>query len=389
MSEIFDGFRFTFQQKKQIEEFIKDIKMWGENLPDEIENSEFVNKKSSKEIFNFMRDYHKNLKESLHSYKNFSTCYKPKNFKISSFKSPKIALGSCPVASQNTRCCNLMTLDAINSCGFDCSYCSIQSFYKGGTVEYDENFAKNLENLELEEDKIYHIGTGQSSDSLMWNNKFGELEALIKFAKKHKNLILEFKSKSKNISYLLENEIPRNIIVTFSLNSPVIIENEEHLAASLDERISSAKILAKKGILVGFHFHPLVWYDDFFADYGKVFDRILSEFEPKNVAMISLGTLTFIKPVIKKLRERELKSKILQMPFELINGKFSYPLEIKRQMFSFAYERFKPWHEHVFFYLCMEEKSLWRECLGYEYESNDEFESAMKSAYLDKIRSER
>ena len=54
-------------------------------------------------------------------------------------------------------------------------------------------------------------------------------------------------------------------------------------------------------------------------------------------------------------------------------------------MFHFAYKSFVPWHDEVFFYLCMEDKSLWRECFGYEYASNDEFERAMKSAYMAKI----
>ena len=33
-----------------------------------------------------------------------------------------ILLGNCPVASEKTRCCNLLTLDAVLSCGYDCSY---------------------------------------------------------------------------------------------------------------------------------------------------------------------------------------------------------------------------------------------------------------------------
>lgn len=380
-----ENFHFTFQQKKQIDEFLKDIKMWDEKIPQELEDSEFLSGKNGKDIFNFLKDYHKKLQEKIHGYKNFTNIYQKRDFKISSFEADRIALGNCPVASKNTRCCNLLTLDAVNSCGFDCLYCAVQSFYKGNNVEYDKNFAQNLEKLELDKNKIYHIGTGQSSDSLLWNNKFGELSALMKFAKKYRNLILELKSKSKNISYLLENEIPRNVIATFSLNTPEIIQNEEHLTARFDERISAAKKLAEKGILIGFHFHPLVWYDNFFIGYGEIFERILNEFDPKNVALISFGTLTFTKPVIKKIRSREIKSKILQMPFEMINNKFSYPLKIKKEMFHFAYKSFTPWHDEVFFYLCMEDKSLWRECFGYEYASNDEFERAMKSAYMAKI----
>jgi spore photoproduct lyase len=98
-----------------------------------------------------------------------------------------------------------------------------------------------------------------------------------------------------------------------------------------------------------------------------------------------LGTLTFIKPVIKKLRARQLKSKILQMPFENASGKASYPLEIKKEMFKHAYDTFAPWHSKVYFYLCMEDQRLWKEVLGYEYTSNSQMEESMKNAYMDKV----
>lgn len=56
-------------------------------------------------------------------------------------------LGLCPVASEKTRCCNLLTLDAVESCGFDCSYCSIQSFYNQNTIHLTVVLKINYSNL--------------------------------------------------------------------------------------------------------------------------------------------------------------------------------------------------------------------------------------------------
>ena len=220
----------------------------------------------------------------------------------------------------------------------------------------------------------------------MWGDRFGILSALTDFGARHQNVILELKSKSNNIRFFLQREIPRNLIVTFSLNTPAIIANEEHLSASLDARLAAAEALAARGILVGFHLHPMVWYEGWRSDYGALFERLLRSFDPSGVAMVSLGTLTFIKPVVKKLRSRGLRSKILQMPLADANGKLSYPLQIKRELLKFAADALLPWRERVFFYLCMEDASLWREVLGCEYESNDAFEEAMKAAYFAKIR---
>jgi len=375
---------FSFQELKQIIDMSIDFEMWNEKRIYEI----WENKENRKKTFTYIKNGWQELKNRPKSYANFSKDA-PYNHskKISFIKVEKegIGLGRCPVVSPKTRCCNLYTLDAVESCGFDCSYCSIQSFYNENKIGFDKNFAQKLKTLKLDPNRYYHIGTGQSSDSLLWGNKEGIMEALFEFASDNPNVILELKSKSKNIKYLLENDVPKNILCTWSLNPTTIIENEEHLSASLDERIGSARALADKGVLVGFHFHPIVVYENYLDEYKEIVDRLTKTFEPREVVLVSMGTLTFIKPVIKKLRERDFKSKILQMPLVDASGKFSYPLDTKQEMFKTLYDAFEPWHKKVYFYLCMEDHSLWKKVFGFEYNSNEEMEKDMINSYNNKI----
>ena len=377
-------YKFSFQELKQLIDFAIDFKMWNEKELSEVFKKEYSSKK---EAFNHIRDIWNELKSKPNSYNSFDRSSYSDVRKISFEKneSDTLSLGACPVASPNTRCCNLLTLDSVESCGFDCSYCSIQSFYNQNKVTFDVNFAQKLKNLKLDPNETYHIGTGQSSDSLMWGNKEGILDALFDFARSNPNVILEFKTKSNKVEYFLQNEVPSNIICTWSLNTPIIIKNEEHLTATLEQRIGAARKLADKGVLVGFHFHPIVQYENYLDDYKKVYETLINTFDSSEVVLVSLGTLTFIKPVIQKLRGRDFKSKILQMPFEDANGKASYPLEIKKEMFKSAYDSFKAWHKDVYFYLCMEDHSLWKEVFGYEYSSNNQMEMMMKMAYENKI----
>ena len=219
----------------------------------------------------------------------------------------------------------------------------------------------------------------------MWGNRFGVLDNLVEFANKHLNVMLEFKTKSDNIKYFLENNVPKNILCTWSLNTPTIIQNEEHLSASLEKRIDAARRVADKGVKVGFHFHPIVEYENYLDEYGKIYARLIEDFKSEEVALVSFGTLTFIKPVIKQLRNREFRSKITQMPFENASGKSSYPEKIKVEMFKHAYDSFKLWHKDVFFYLCMEEHEMWSKSFGYQYSTNNDFERAMLGAYSKKL----
>jgi len=375
--------KFSHQELKQIIDMARDLGMWNEKSIVEL----FDEHNQKKVVFARLRKAYDEIRSKPNSYENFElkNIAKEQKYTFKTEQKEGFGLGLCPVASQKTRCCNLLTLDAVESCGFDCSYCSIASFYSQNTITFDSGFADKLKNLNLERNKTYHIGTGQSSDSLMWGNREGILDALFEFARENPNVILEFKTKSDNIKYLLENEVPKNILCTWSLNTKTIIENEEHLSASLDKRINAARKVAERGVKVGFHFHPIVEYENYLAEYQEIYKRLLSEFDPKDIALVSFGTLTFIKPVIKLLREREFRSKITQMPFEDASGKSSYPDATKVEMFKHAYDSFKPWHQEVFFYLCMEEHEMWAKTFGYQYSTNSDFERAMLSSYAKKI----
>ena len=153
----------------------------------------------------------------------------------------------------------------------------------------------------------------------------------------------------------------------------------------LEQRIQSAQKITEQGSLVGFHFHPMVYYDCWEKEYEEIIQCLLSRFDSADVVMVSFRTLTFTKPVLKKMREHPAKSRILQMPLEEIGGKFSYPIEIKKKMFRHAYECFTPWHGKVFFYLCMEHPSLWSDVFGYDYHNNEAFETSMINSYREKI----
>lgn len=377
--------RLTQQELREVCQIANDLLMWKEPGLDTIWPTRRGDKKL---LLATLREQYKEIQGKAKSYAAFDEADKPKVVKPNLVTRNKggLGLGYCPVASEKTRCCNLLTLDAVERCGFDCSYCSIQSFYHQNEVRFDANFAEKLKQLKLDPDTLYHIGTGQSSDSLMWGNHNDNLAALCRFAEKNPNVILEFKSKSKNIRWLLDNEFPENVLCTWSLNPQEIIDSEEHQTASLEERIQSARRIADKGRLVGFHFHPMIWYQGSEQAYSEIADRLVRQFQPEEVALVSMGSLTYTKEVMRTIRKRDFKSKILQMPFAEVAGKYAYPDALKTEMFGQLYRALAPWHGRLFFYLCMEPSSLWEPVFDQaDYADNREFEQAMKQAYYAKI----
>lgn len=384
----------SFQQLKMMTEYSADLICWSAGVLKQFYQPEQLEKVSGKKaatlFFQQLKNGHHSLVKSPKVYAALDDQERPETV-FTRKQATEIDLvgnimGTCPVASEKTRCCNLSTLDAVQQCGFGCSYCSIQSFYNENQVRFVKELLHHLDNIVLDPGKTYHIGTGQASDSLMWGNHSGLLEALYSFAKTHPNVILEMKSKSGRIDYFLENPPPANMVFTWSLNPGQVILHEEKGTASLGKRLAAARRLADMGCPVGFHFHPMIWFEGWENEYTSLVKQLVSMFTPQEAVMVSLGTLTFIKSVIKRIREHLMPTTILQMPMEEIAGKMSYPFEIKKEMFRTLYDAFPgTWKEEVFFYMCMEDIHLWDPVFGRSYNTNEDFERDMLDSYSAKI----
>ena len=391
LQSLHEKYSFSFQEQRQIIETASDLQQWKmgpiENWFDEEKASNQQGKKKTKALVASLLIKVNEERRRPTDYADFFPSERlPDKYQSVIVHTEKI-MGRCPcpVEGEKTRCCNLKTLDAVEQCAFGCSYCSIQSFYNRSEIQVVGNLQERLEKLELDDD-TWHIGTGQSSDSLLWGNDFGTLDALSILARRYPETIIELKTKSHRTDWL-EMDLPSNIVATWSLNAPTIVEKEEHLTATLEQRLSAARKAADKGIPVGFHLHPMVWFKGWEEEYRQVIEKVTATFEAEELVMFSLGTLTFTKAVLRTLRSQGRESRILDMELTGAAGKYSYPLATKQEMFSHAYSCFpESWKQQgPFFYLCMEDPSLWEPTFGYSYPNDSSFEEAMKKAYQKRV----
>ena len=391
LDSLFSSIHFTRSEKLEIVKEEADLLEWKEEsfvLSHPISASGKDGRDGERYISE-LRRHMKRLRESETDYSNFFPQKRSqgKTKKLMSDQKLVLSRCPCPVDGEKTRCCKLRTLDAVMQCAFGCSYCSIQAFYNENEIRIVSNLREKLEAMEIGDD-VWHIGTGQASDSLLLGDDYGTLSALASFAEKHPNIVLEMKSKAGRDVF--NRPWPRNMVFTWSLNAPTIIEKEEHFTASLSERLRMAQKARDNGNLVGFHIHPMFYFKGWEKEYGEVVEAIVSTFRPEEICMIGIGTLTFTKAVIKRLREMGQESKVLQMELTEAAGKYSYPLDKKEKMFRHIYASFpEEYRKGVFFYLCMEDPTLWKPVLEREYSSDKEFEMDMKKNYLRKIWGEK
>ena len=387
LDSLFSSIHFTRSEKLEIVKEEADLLEWKEEsfALSHPFTSKGKDGRDGERYISELRRHMKSLRESETDYSNFFPQKRSqgKTKKLMSDQKLVLSRCPCPVDGEKTRCCKLRTLDAVMQCAFGCSYCSIQAFYNENEIRIVSNLREKLEAMEIGDD-VWHIGTGQASDSLLLGDDYGTLSALATFAEKHPNIVLEMKSKAGRDVF--NRPWPRNMVFTWSLNAPTIIEKEEHFTASLSERLRMAQKARDNGNLVGFHIHPMFYFKGWEKEYREVVEAIVSTFRPEEICMIGIGTLTFTKAVIKRLREMGQESKVLQMELTEAAGKYSYPLDKKEKMFRHIYASFpEEYRKGVFFYLCMEDPSLWKPVLEREYSSDKEFEMDMKKNYLRKI----
>src|SRR3989339_189391 len=167
-------YRLTFQELKGLCEMVCDFSAWDESLP-MLPTSDNITQAKDEFIAQIKQRWLQ-LKNRPIDYSNSSPLAPIPTNKVilTEQEFSRTIMGRCPVASLKTSCCNLLTLDAVERCAFGCSYCSIQSFYNDkNEIIFDRDFKNKLAALELDPHTIYHIGTGQSSDSLLWGNRGG------------------------------------------------------------------------------------------------------------------------------------------------------------------------------------------------------------------------
>jgi spore photoproduct lyase len=270
-------------------------------------------------------------------------------------------------------------------CDLDCSYCILQSYLNNPFVTFYTNLNDMFMELEsllsIYYNRFYRIGTGELTDSLTFDHLNELSRELVPFFAKKINAIFELKTKSVQVKHLLNLKHNRRSVVSWSLNPEQIIQSEEPLTPTLHERLEAVREIQDAGYRLGFHFDPMIDYDNWRDGYRELVEQVFRIVKPENIAWISLGALRYPSALDEIIRERHPESRIVLG--ELLPGidrKLRYFKAIRIEMFRKMHQWIKSYSQEVFVYLCMESDEVWRKALGW---------SPQKSTILGKLLDER
>ena len=274
---------------------------------------------------------------------------------------------SCPGTSFYT-CCDYTILHTGTFCTMDCSYCILQAYFHPPVLQYFAGL-KTLSNaLEVRfgQNTIFRIGTGEYTDSLIWEKVSLQPKFLVETFAKQNNCLLELKTKTVNIDSLLPLDHNGKTVIAWSLNTPDIISSEEKGTASLVARLKAAKRVESKGYKLAFHFDPLVIYPGCETQYKKVVKLIFEYIRPESIVWISIGTFRFMPGLKQVIEKRFNYSTIPYGEFILgLDNKMRYFKPLRINMYQKIISCIKEYAPDLLVYFCMEDEEVWEKCIGF------------------------
>lgn len=291
-------------------------------------------------------------------------------------------LKPCP-GTREYLCCGYQILHIGTNCPFDCSYCILQAYFNQPSLRIFVNVEQQLEAIgqaiEAAQTRVFRIGTGEFTDSLALDPVVKWTQILPSFVAKHKNAVLEFKTKSLCVEGLVSTPHRDRIVVSWSLNSSFIAAREEHGAPSIKKRLEAARVCQREGYILGFHFDPLIEHPSWKEEYARTLDLLDRFIDPSRVIWISLGCLRYMPPLKRVIRKRFPETHILDGEFiPGPDGKMRYIKPLRIEMYRFMKETLSQLGIGEGVYLCMESTDVWMKAFGWSPGTSEAL-----SGYLD------
>jgi len=273
----------------------------------------------------------------------------------------------CP-GTRNYTCCDYMILHIGTYCTMDCAYCILQSYFHPPLLQFFVNQAQLFRDLTsfFMERAHRRIGTGEYTDSLIWEPWTDLSRKLIPCFGAQSHAVLELKTKTTHIDAIQGLAHNRRTIMAWSVNTPAVIRRNESGTAPLEARIDAAARCRQWGYPLAFHFDPIVDYAGCVEDYRQVVDRIFDRIAPEDIVWISLGTLRYMPALKGVIQSRWPRSKLPYGEFITgLDGKSRYLKHIRIDIYRGIVDAIRHRSQDVTLYFCMESPEVWQEVFGY------------------------
>lgn len=222
------------------------------------------------------------------------------------------------------------------NCLYHCDYCYLQGLYSSANLVAFVNIEDFFGAVErqLTYGDLY-LCVSYDTDILAFEGILPYTSYWIEFAKKHRNLLIEVRTKSANFNRIKELGPVDQVILAWSLSPDPIARRYEKLAPGLESRLSAVLQAIKLGWKVRLSLEPILKVASWKEVYSRFIDRIFEVVPAEKVHDINIGAFRMNKDYYKKISQMRTDTDVFSYPVESKNGVVSYKDECEIRDFVF------------------------------------------------------
>ena len=177
------------------------------------------------------------------------------------------------------------------NCIYDCRYCFLQGMYRSAHcvlfVNY-EDFAGAIRETVAAGSGLRVFYSGYDCDSLALEPVSGFAEYLVPLFKDQPDAVLELRTKSTQVSALLQMEPAANCVIAMSFTTGDAAQRWEHQVPSIEKRLAALGRLQDAGWPVALRFEPLL-PDEGAKAYEELFELVFRRLRADRLHSVSTG----------------------------------------------------------------------------------------------------
>jgi spore photoproduct lyase len=275
----------------------------------------------------------------------------------------------CP-GTRAYHCCGYRIIHIGENCPMACSYCILQAYFQDRILKIwanqDDLFKELGDGFGADPNTRYRVGTGEFTDSLALEHLTGYSHDLVSFLNDYDNVVLELKSKAVDLSWMQATKRTDRVLPAWSLNAPIINEQEEFDVSTLTERLEAARTCTEAGFRVCLHFDPVIHYPEWRKGYAEIIDQIFEYVKPKDISYMSIGSFRCMPQLTPIIANNFPDTNYIYNEFVPgLDGKARLLRPLRVEQFSFMVDRLRSHGMDKQLYFCMESTEVWQEVFGY------------------------
>jgi len=238
-----------------------------------------------------------------------------------------------PEVCQNFGYPNFCYASFLLNCVFDCEYCYLQGMYPSANIVAFvnvEDFQKAMKEALLK-GQVY-LAASYDTDLIAFHNIIPYMDYFYGFIEKHRDILVEVRTKSANEAFYKNHYPLENIIIAFTLAPDEVIKKYERHTPLLRSRIKAVKTAIDRGFKVRICFDPIFVDPGINEAYELFYRHIFAEIEPERILDIGYGFFRMSREFFRRIEKIRSSSLLYAREYPINDGVVSYPANVMEKI---------------------------------------------------------